>query len=1373
MQAHRMSCFAAVFCAIFALSPTVATAASRSMHIVRLADPPAAGFDALDQVVDAKSLGLRPTSTQFTGAKRFDAQSLDAMRYADYLHRQQDAVLAIAARQFKRALVPQHRYELIANGFAIQLSADEAAAFAKMPGVVGVIADYAQVLHTDASPQWIGADTLWQGTVPGSSLRTRGEGVVVGIIDTGINAAHPAFADVASDGYNHVNPRSARLGLCASGVDTRCNDKLIGIFDFVNHASGPAGVDVDGHGTHVASTAVGNPFPAIGANGPLPINLSGVAPRASLISYKACGPRDVVDCPYSATTAALNQALRDGVDVINYSIGGPERDPWLSDPTGTYQYGEEVFLSLRRAGVVGVVSAGNDGPLPGTVISPAIAPWVIAVANSSSNRSFQNVLANVSGTGISAPMQFTGVGLTLGLPVRQIVHAKDFGDADCGAGTADNTINPFAAGTFNGQIVICVRGIYARVDKGRHVLQAGAGGMILVNTAAEAESVVADEHFLPAVHLGLAAGTQLQAVVEAARLAGGQVSGNISGAARVFGGGDVLNASSSRGPSSVYDGVLKPTVAAPGSDILAASHQQNRFAILSGTSMAAPHVAGAVALLLAAHPDWGVSQVESALVGTASNTLLREDGVSDARYIDGGAGRVNLVDAVRSPLHFEISWQQFSAANPRIGGDPKTLNMPSLHTSKCLEICSFTRTVSDNGAGGSWQVLTSADRGATITVTPSQFSLPPRGSQVLQITVDVRAASTVGYWIDGNVRLRAANVPDFVMPVAVFSSAGEVPDSITVDTTLDSGSSVVSLNGLAVLPDATFRDTTFTVQTPEAITLQGDLDDHYDAFNNAGGWRNFRLLTRPAGAGNSGRIYVDSTSTNTRVYIGQDTDGSGAPEASEVLCYSASDIDSRCAVDADWSVPGVRYWVLVHNQRTTNTQTTITVANVLKEGDADTTVVVSGPRRIARQSTIPVRVGWTLPQLKVGDVAVGFLRIGSDRNNVGVVGEIPLIIKRTATIEPRPIVLDGRGQTLALSLPAGQAHERIVIDVPPNAQSLTVSTQGSGEVDLYLARATDAPTPPSFAAAPARGLAQGTSIHAGASETATLLFSGSPGLPTGRWYVTPVNAGSTAADFTLTANMTMASASVQPADNAYRNPARSGHGVFLSKAEGVWIVTWYTYEADGKPTWYFASGAPPAATDGVWSAPLLRFGWNGAIAGNGTLANTVGKAMLTFDGSGGFTYSWLLNGEYGSEPMSIIATPTCLPTGGTAPSISGGWYAPDFSGWGLFLFTFPSGNDVIDFNTAYVYDEQGNPRWLLASGLTRDTPLTMQQYRGFCPSCAFAPVTSAPVGTLTRSYASNAAGTHAINVLRYLDGIAGGWVVNKSTQKLTRDLACP
>ena len=535
--------------------------------------------------------------------------------------------------------MPAGAFQAVANGFVLELTTTEAQRLRGVPGIGSVRAERNYRLHTDRGPAWIGAEALWNGAVAGVAA-TRGEGVVVGVIDSGINAAHRSFADRGDDGHDHANPRGRLYGLCAQ-APARCNDKLLGIHDFTSEGARD-GSDLDGHGTHVAATVAGNVVEAVldGVTIDVPLRVSGVAPHANLISYKAC--TDTAEgestCAEGALIQALEQAVLDGVDVVNFSIGGGARDPWEGVRAGSNRADDmaEAFLNLRAAGVVPVVSAGNDGPFAATVSSPANAPWVIATANASHDRRFLNRVLGVSGPGV-APRDYEGLGISAGLATRRIVDAAAYGHALCAEGEDldppyNGRSNPWPPGTFNGEIVVCLRGVQARVAKGYNVRAAGGGGMILYNQASTGDSVVSDDHFLPAVHIGHDAGIDLLARLATASAAGGQLSGAISGYQRLLDGrGDVLNSSSSRGPVTPFGGWLKPDIAAPGSSILAAAPSGTQdLAILSGTSMAAPHVAGAAALLLGARPAWSVDQVESALLTTALA------GVLDTRWRHAG-----------------------------------------------------------------------------------------------------------------------------------------------------------------------------------------------------------------------------------------------------------------------------------------------------------------------------------------------------------------------------------------------------------------------------------------------------------------------------------------------------------------------------------------------------------------------------------------------------------------------------------------------------------------------------------------------------------------------------------------------------------------
>ena len=249
----------------------------------------------------------------------------------------------------------------------------------------------------------MGADGIWDGTATGGLPGTQGEGVTVGIIDTGLNLGHSSFAAVGpSDGYTHTNPLGSGtyLGLCDSDPGTFvCNDKLIGYYIF----TGETTEDGDGHGSHTGSTTAGNVLDA-GMVDLTPFAyspaISGVAPHANIIGYDGC--LDDGGCPFSALTAAIDQTVADGVvDVINYSIGGGSSDPWTDADS-------LAFLGAADAGIVPVTSASNSGPGAGTVGSPADAPWMLAVGASTHNRAGLNSVESMSGGDTTPPADILG-----------------------------------------------------------------------------------------------------------------------------------------------------------------------------------------------------------------------------------------------------------------------------------------------------------------------------------------------------------------------------------------------------------------------------------------------------------------------------------------------------------------------------------------------------------------------------------------------------------------------------------------------------------------------------------------------------------------------------------------------------------------------------------------------------------------------------------------------------------------------------------------------------------------------------------------------------------------------------------------------------
>ncbi|HWH05682.1 MAG TPA: S8 family serine peptidase, partial [Gaiellaceae bacterium] len=463
-----------------ALATTIASAGAVTAatplerYIVKLADPPLASYRG-------GIAGLAATNPAARGETKLDPASAASRAYLDYLTTQQTAVRQSIATKLLRAPAVDFTYRYAYNGFALLLTPSEADVVRSLPGVAKVQKDFRREILTDAGPRFIGAPTVWSGSSTGGLPGTRGEGVIVGVIDTGINHDHPSFADKGGDGYDHTNPRGTFYGLCdpLTGLPF-CNDKLIGVWDF----TGTTPEDDNAHGSHTASTAAGNVVNAVLTAPTLTLEreISGVAPHANLITYKAC---IAAGCLGASLVAAIDQATADAVDVINYSIGGGPTDPWNDSDS-------EGFLGARDAGIFVATSAGNSGPGPETVGSPANAPWVLSVGASTHDRALKNALTNMSGGKTAAPADLQGASFTSGYGPARIVHAADYGDELCGA--------PFLPGTFNGEIVICVRGINPRVEKGRNVKVGGAGGMVLVNSAAEGEGIVGDPHELPAVH---------------------------------------------------------------------------------------------------------------------------------------------------------------------------------------------------------------------------------------------------------------------------------------------------------------------------------------------------------------------------------------------------------------------------------------------------------------------------------------------------------------------------------------------------------------------------------------------------------------------------------------------------------------------------------------------------------------------------------------------------------------------------------------------------------------------------------------------------------------------------------------------------------
>ena len=1301
------------------------------------------------------TLKAAPAAQQLESTERFSPAAKTSLDAVAEIDRQQARALAVLSGGAKAVPTLRHEYRYVAAGFSLALDKAQVQALRAAPDVASVEPDQVRYLQSDAGPAFIGAATAWAQNHPAS----RGEGRVLGLIDSGINASHPAFADVAGDGYNHTNPRARFYGLCTQGRAV-CNDKLIGIYNLTNE--GTDGSDLTGHGSHVGSTAVGNPFnlTLTGRTTSSTQLVSGVAPRASLISFKACtrtmdgGPGT---CSLADLIAAIDRATLDQVDVINYSIGGDARDPWLGIRSNSND-DHRAMLNARFAGVLSVVAAGNDGPLPGTVTAPANAPWVLSVANSTHNRRFVNRVTDFTGGAIAPPATLVGAGLTGALGLRRIVHGREFGSALCGQGSAQDfpptgASNPFAPNTFQGQIVICERGIYARVAKGFNVLAAGAGGMILLNTAGDGASINGDDHYLPAVHLPFSEASKLLDWYDRVRAAQGTPQAAISGQTRDLNDAyaDQIASSSGRGPNLFPPGVLKPNISAPGTDVLAAIESASNYDFKSGTSMASPHIAGGVLLLKARNPAWGPAQLEGALMGTADPTRMRNsDGVSAAGANDQGAGRVQVDVAMRAGLHFPVTRSAFEQADPLRGGVPEQINAAGVLISRCFGSCSASRSVAPLGAGGSYRVRPNP----RVTVTPAEFSLSAAATQVLSITLNVDDPALAGRWVSERVlidSLDPAQAPTQIR-ISAFADPGPIPARIVISTSQSSGSQLQPISGLAPVGQAGITTSSFGPATEFTLNAAPDTtpNDAYDGLNV--GSDVVREIVTTASAQVPLVIEQIGGSGNTLAYVLEPRGSSSLSPSQERCVLNPSRGVRTCILQ---NASGVHRLVL---QNLGTSASSATFRFFRPSGELNRDLVALIPGRASRNSAFDLRVVWDAPQqLRASAQSFGLIRWNGVPGASEAMGHTIVELNRVEPLRDPPTALR-LGNASMIDLGASETRE-FIVDVPLSNQLILTlrRAQPQDPISIAFVRASEVPSGPQLAFVATPGSFQ-------ALTDAPIRFPDA--LAGQRWHLFVRHAGS--APTRVSVSQVFGDIANNPviAAGPWFNAARSGAGLNLTSKDGVLVAGWFTYEDDGSNTWYFLNDSI-AARAPVWDVAITRTAWDGAQA----VGSPVGRAQLTLVGPNDLRFAWQLFGQTGFEKFQPLAVAAACPRVNNVPiSYSGSWFRADRPGYGLVFYL----TSQAELATLFAYDAAGIPRWAIGTQAAPllNAPFQMASLRGFCPSCARTEPVSTPAGTLSRSFNSTVAANYS-SAVQWPSPLLGAWTDAGVLTIATDVLACP
>ncbi|QBY03741.1 GlyGly-CTERM sorting domain-containing protein [Thalassotalea sp. HSM 43] len=844
------------------------------------------------------------------------------------------------------------------------------------------------------------------------------------MIDTGINATHPSFADVGGDGYDHTNPlgEGNYLGDCLQYAQF-CNDKLIGVVsypeileirpaDAIDHGyedfedKMKVGYDFNGHGSHVASTAAGNILNDVPHHMAVADDIgtiraetdfsyqqvSGVAPHANIVSYQVCD--HLGRCWPEMAIRALEHAIANGVDVINYSIGGGADNPWATADS-------LAFLNARTAGLHIATSAGNSGPGAETIGSPGNAPWITTVAAYTHDGGFADkALTGFSG-GDSAPIaDLVGKGATKAY-TGNVVHASAFGDAQC--------MEPFPEGTFDGEIVICERGTIARVRKGLNVKEGGAGGLILINVDGGSESIDADTHLLPAIHLNatdgqvvvdwLAAGEDHIATISAAEQARDAELGDIAG---VF---------TSRGPNLPYPNIFAPDIAGPGVNIYAAGNEETPFTdedqgspytTMSGTSMSSPHVAGVLALMHEAHPTWTPAQVQSAVMSTAHQETFKDDDFDGVKqrsdFFDQGAGSIRVDKALNAGLILDITEQEYLDADPESGGDPKRLNSTSMVDNECLQSCEWTRVVEATKDGtwtASYEYL---NEGFTLSVSPASFSLKAGEKQTLTITAAANSGLRDAY-VHGYINLTAdgENLSDSHLQATVGFKAGFVPD-ILEKTYSDNNISITDIETTGS-DDLQVKGFGFVkAQSATGSPIGTSNDEEKSSFTrNLETLFSHQITVKPY----TKRLIVeliDTTAPDMDLYVGIDENNDGQPDVWEAyystICISGR-VDSQeiCVIERP---PVGNYWLVAHNFQGTvdDEPDDVTIRYTAIEYTAEESFDIDAPSQVDTSELFDINLAVNgykdfddeLVNLDPHSVYYGLLEVGTTpdlRRNVG------------------------------------------------------------------------------------------------------------------------------------------------------------------------------------------------------------------------------------------------------------------------------------------------------------------------------------------------------------------------------------------------------
>ncbi|XVE89408.1 hypothetical protein DITRI_Ditri19aG0199300 [Diplodiscus trichospermus] len=729
---------------------------------------------------------------------------------SSYISRVHDSLLRRALKGEK--YLKLYSYHYLINGFAVLVTPEQADKLSRRREVANVVLDFSVRTATTHTPQFLGLPKgAWSQE---GGYETAGEGIVIGFIDTGIDPTHPSFADDVSE---HSYPVPAHFsGICEVTRDFpsgSCNRKLVGarhfaasaitrgIFNSSQDYASP--FDGDGHGTHTASVAAGNHGIPVVVAGHHFGNASGMAPHSHVAVYKALYKSfggfaaDVV--------AAIDQAAQDGVDIISLSITPNRRPPGIAT---FFNPIDMALLSAVKAGIFVVQAAGNTGPSPKSMSS--FSPWIFTVGATSHDRIYANSI--ILGNNVTIP----GVGLAPGTDADKMYTLISAVHALCNDTTLANDMyvgecqdsSNFNQELIQGNLLICSYSIrfVLGLSTIKQALQtaknlSAAGVVFYMDPFVIGFQLNPTPLKMPGIIIPSPDDSKILLKYYNSSLERDGFTRKIVrfGAIASISGGLKANYSisapkvmyySARGPDpedSFLDDadIMKPNLVAPGNLIWAAwsslgtdsvEFQGESFAMMSGTSMSAPHIAGLAALIKQKFPYFSPAAIASALSTTAS--LYDKNGgpvmaqrayanpdqnQSPATPFDMGSGFVNATSALdpglildstyddymsflcgingSAPVVLNYTGQNCWVYNSTIGG--ADLNLPSITIARLNQSRTVERSVTNIAGNETYRVGWSAPYGVSVKVTPTHFSIGMGEKQVLTITFNATINNSV------------------------------------------------------------------------------------------------------------------------------------------------------------------------------------------------------------------------------------------------------------------------------------------------------------------------------------------------------------------------------------------------------------------------------------------------------------------------------------------------------------------------------------------------------------------------------------------------------------------------------------------------------